>query len=30
MQFLYDKKVIVKRYSSTIGEYNRPNKELKV
>lgn len=28
MQFLYDKKVIVKRYSSTLGEYNRPKKEL--
>lgn len=29
MQFLYDKKVIVKRYASTLGEYNRPSKELK-
>ena len=28
MQFLYDKRVIVKRYSSTLGEYNRPNKTL--
>lgn len=28
MQFLYDKKVIVKRYASTLGEYNRPKKEL--
>lgn len=26
MQFLYDKLVIVKRYSSTLGEYNRPKK----
>lgn len=26
MQFLYDKKVIVKRISSTLGEYNRPSK----
>lgn len=29
MQFMYDKKVIVKRYSSTLGEYNRPIEELK-
>ena len=28
MQFMYDKLVIVKRYSSTLGEYNRPQKEL--
>jgi len=28
MQFLYDKKVIVKRYASSLGEYNRPIKEL--
>ena len=28
MQFLYDKRVVVKRYSSTLGEYNRPNKTL--
>lgn len=28
MQFLYDKIVIVKRYSSTLGEYNRPNQSL--
>lgn len=28
MQFMYDKKVIVKRYSSTLGEYNRPSKTL--
>ena len=28
MQFLYDKKVIVKRYSSTLGKYNRPNQTL--
>lgn len=28
MQFLYDKKVIVKRYSSTLGEFNRPKQEL--
>ena len=28
MQFLYDKQVVVKRYSSTLGEYNRPNKTL--
>lgn len=27
MQFLYDKKVIVKRISSKLGEYNRPVKE---
>ena len=26
MQFLYDKQVVVKRYSSTLGEYNRPQK----
>lgn len=28
MHFLYDKKVIVKRYSSSLGAYNRPTKEL--
>lgn len=28
MQFMYDKRVIVKRYSSTLGEFNRPNKKL--
>lgn len=28
MQFMYDKLVIVKRHSSTLGEYNRPQKEL--
>ena len=28
MQFLYDKKVVVKRYSSTLGDYNRPSKNL--
>ena len=28
MQFLYDKIVIVKRYSSTLGESNRPNQSL--
>lgn len=28
MQFLFDKRVIVKRYSSTLGEYNRPKKGL--
>jgi len=28
VQFLYDKIVIVKRYSSTLGEYNRPNQSL--
>lgn len=28
MQFMYDKLVIVKRYSSTLGEYNRPQKAL--
>ena len=28
MQFIYDKLVIVKRYSSTLGEYNRPQKVL--
>ncbi len=26
--FLEDKKVLVKRYSKTLGEYNRPVKEL--
>ena len=26
--FMEDKRVIVKRYSSTLGEYNRPIKEL--
>lgn len=29
MQYLYDKSVTVKRYTSTLGEYNRPVKELK-
>lgn len=29
MQFLYDKLVIVKRYSSTLGEFNRPQKGVK-
>lgn len=28
LAFMKDKKVIVKRYSSTLGEYNRPVKEL--
>ena len=28
MQFMYNKLVIVKRYSSTLGEYNRPQKAL--
>ena len=28
MQFMYDKLVIVKRYSSTLGEYNRPKNVL--
>ena len=28
MQFMYNKLVIVKRYSSTLGEYNRPQKGL--
>lgn len=28
MQFMYDKLVIVKRYSSTLGEFNRPQKGL--
>jgi hypothetical protein len=28
LALLEDKKVIVKRYSSTLGEYNRPIKEL--
>jgi bifunctional DNA-binding transcriptional regulator/antitoxin component of YhaV-PrlF toxin-antitoxin module len=27
LPFIEDKKVIVKRYSSTLGEYNRPLKE---
>lgn len=26
LEFMQDKKVIVKRYSSTLGEYNRPQK----
>lgn len=26
--FYYDKKVIVKRYSSTLGQYNRPENKL--
>lgn len=28
LEFMQDKKVIVKRYTSTLGEYNRPIKEL--
>jgi hypothetical protein len=28
LEFMQDKKVIVKRYSSTLGEYNRPQKTL--
>lgn len=28
LEFMQDKKVIVKRYSSTLGEFNRPKKEL--
>ena len=28
LTFLCDKVVIVKRYSSTLGEYNRPKKDL--
>lgn len=28
LAFMEDKKVIVKRYSSTLGEYNRPKQEL--
>ena len=28
LDFMQDKKVIVKRYSSVLGEYNRPSKEL--
>lgn len=28
MQFMYNKLVIVKRYSSTLGEYNRPQQKL--
>ena len=28
MQFMYNKLVIVKRYSNTLGEYNRPLKVL--
>lgn len=28
MQFMYNKLVIVKRYSTTLGEYNRPTKAL--
>lgn len=28
LEFMQDKKVIVKRYSSTLGTYNRPVKEL--
>ena len=30
LEFMQDKKVIVKRYSSTLGEFNRPQKELVV
>ena len=26
LEFMEDKKVIVKRYSSTLGDYNRPQK----
>lgn len=29
LDFMLDKKVIVKRYSSDLGEYNRPKKTLK-
>ena len=29
LAFMCDKKVIVKRYSSTLGQYNRPVQELK-
>ena len=29
LEFMQDKKVIVKRYSAELGEYNRPKKELK-
>lgn len=29
MQFLYDKRVVVKRHTSTLGEFNRPTKEVK-
>lgn len=28
LEFMLDKRVIVKRYSSKLGEYNRPNKKL--
>lgn len=28
LEFKQDKKVVVKRYSSILGEYNRPTKEL--
>ena len=28
LEFMQDKKVIVKRYASTLGEYNRPKKVL--
>lgn len=28
MRFLYNKKVVVKRYSSELGEYNRPTQKL--
>ena len=30
LEFMEDKKVIVKRYSSTLGEYNRPQKTPEV
>lgn len=30
MDFLYDKKVTVKRYSSKLGEYNRPTESLSI
>lgn len=29
LEFMQDKKVIVKRYFTVLGEYNRPKKELK-
>lgn len=28
LEFMLDKRVIVKRYSSKLGEYNRPDKKL--
>lgn len=30
MQFLYDKQVVVKRYSTMLGDYNRPQKKPEV